>query len=40
MLVLQEQKPVNMNDYTQSAQQKTFRGAGSSPQSIEKTDSK
>ena len=40
MLVLQEHKPVNMNNYTQSTTQKPCRGAGSSPQSIEKSDSK
>ena len=29
MLVLQEQKPVNMSNYAQSAPQTTYRGAGS-----------
>jgi hypothetical protein len=31
---------LNMNDYTQIAPQKKCRGAGSSPHSIEKSDSK
>ena len=40
MLVLQEQKPVNMSNYAQSAPQTTCHGAGSSPQMIEKMTSK